>query len=514
MKFLTSFYSLLMLFALLLPCTSIAQNKSFAGVLKVSLKNMGPIIEKNEVKGYYTFYETDKLNRKTSAYLLQILDENLNVVSSKNITDSDDLRLLEGVYDGQSILLKFYNTKSKEAILRVYDKSAELKQNKTRKVESKWEIAQYNSAITEETKGVTVFGIANTGFVSYAMEDNKSIGYSMEFLPEDATQKSWTYKSNANSKDVETANFLAEGNGILLTHVGKRPSLLSQDATSYLLATDVKTGNKLFEKKLQSTKHDLVLLNGFTDETTGNIAVLGLYYEKDVKTMKAKSLGLFAQVLDKQGNLVSENYTSWAKDVSKFLPVNAKGKMDDTGYIFFHNIIKSKDEKIYAIGENFKRTVSATAALAVLGGSLTQMVIEDMFIFEFTPDFKLNNVKVFDKGKSNFQLPRGSEYYSVQLLAAYIKSVGGFDYTFTQPDNSKNVFSVGYVDYEKKKGEKNEWVFGAITCADSEFSADKISLQTEASELQVFVAKPGYVMISEYFSKAKKMDLRLEKINY
>lgn len=512
MKFLTLFYSLLMLFALLLPHTNIAQNKSFEGVLKVSLKNMGPIIEKNEVKGYYTFYETDKLNRKTSAYLLQILDENLNVVSSKNITDSDDLRLLEGVYDGQSILLKFYNTKSKEAILRVYDKSAELKQNKTRKVESKWEIAQYNSAITEETKGVTVFGISNTGFVSYAMEDNKKIGYSIEFLPEDATQKGWTYKSNANSNDVETASFLAEGNGVLLTHVGKKSSLLSLDATSYLLATDVKTGNKLFEKQVKSNKYDLLLLNGYNDEATGNIAVLGLYYEKDVKIMKAKSLGLFAQLIDKQGNVVSENYTSWAKDVSKFLPVSAKGKIEDAGYVFFHNMIKSKDGKIYAIGENFKRSLSAAGIL--LGGGMTQMVIEDMFIFEFSSDFKLTNVKVFDKGKSNFQLPRGAEYYSVQLLASYIKSVGGFDYTFTQPDNNKNVFSVGYVDYEKKKGEKNEWIFGAITCADSEFSTDKISLQTEASELQVFVAKPGYVMISEYFSKAKKMDLRLEKINY
>ncbi len=73
---------------------------------------------------------------------------------------------------------------------------------------------------------------------------------------------------------------------------------------------------------------------------------------------------------------------------------------------------------------------------------------------------------------------------------------------------------MGYVDYEKRKGEKNGLVFGAITYADKEYATDKISLETEASSLRVMPAKSGFILITEYFRKSQKLDMRLEKINY
>jgi hypothetical protein len=142
------------------------------------------------------------------------------------------------------------------------------------------------------------------------------------------------------------------------------------------------------------------------------------------------------------------------------------------------------------------------------------MVIEDLVFLEFTPQFKLNNVKIVDKSKTNVELPAGFDFAGPQITALYLKSLGYFDYSFSQQNPEETTFSVGYVDYEKRKGEKNGLVFGAITYADKEYATDKISLETEASSLRVIPAKAGFVMITEYFKKTRKLDMRLEKINY
>ena len=80
--------------------------------------------------------------------------------------------------------------------------------------------------------------------------------------------------------------------------------------------------------------------------------------------------------------------------------------------------------------------------------------------------------------------------------------------SFTQISADKSTFSVGYIDWDRKA---KDLVFGTITRADNEFATDKLSLKTEASSLSVFAAKPGYVLVSEYFRKKKKLDIRLEK---
>jgi len=46
------------------------------------------------------------------------------------------------------------------------------------------------------------------------------------------------------------------------------------------------------------------------------------------------------------------------------------------------------------------------------------------------------------------------------------------------------------------------------------FTVDKIDFDRKSTEFAVTRAKPGYVLIAEYFRKEKKFDMRLEKINY
>ena len=155
-------------------------------------------------------------------------------------------------------------------------------------------------------------------------------------------------------------------------------------------------------------------------------------------------------------------------------------------------------------------------AAKMLGGegSLVDISIRDMFIFKFSPDFELADVQVFAKTKSTFGLPQGAGVASAQLLARYLDYFGAFDYTFTQSRNDNSTFSIGYVDYERKKGEKNMLRFTALTYTDGEFVKDKIDMQTKNTRMWIEPAKPGHVLLYEYSRKLKTLDMRLEQINF
>ena len=116
-------------FALLILISSIgafAQKASFENALRVQLRNTGAIVDNNEVKGYYMFYMTDRVDKNTNSYLLRILDANLNEIGSQKIKDTKYLFLQEGAFNGNTIMLKFYEAKERKLVFRRYDNTAKL----------------------------------------------------------------------------------------------------------------------------------------------------------------------------------------------------------------------------------------------------------------------------------------------------------------------------------------------------------------------------------------------------
>jgi hypothetical protein len=497
--------------------TALGQKKSFENVLSVRLRNMRPIISKNEITGYFMFYKMDKVDRKTNAYLIRILDANLNEIASETLNEDKNVQLLEAAFNDEALMLKFMDASKKLVKLYIYDNSAKLKSSKTLPV-TKWDIQM--AAMTsnsEEIDNGTLQAGNGIGFFNYSMAENKKIGYQINFFDSNGGEK-WIYKSNPTAKELESADFLFNTKQLLFNIISKRPSLLSNDVMQYLQAIDISTGKQKFEKSLEDDKFTYQIFSGYENEASGNVAVFGLYYEKDAKMAKAKSLGLFSGLLDDNGNYISKKYIMWTKDVSKYLPINAKGKIEDIGYLYFHNIVTTADKKIYAISETYKKTVSGLGVAATIAGSrsanLSRMVVEDLIIFEFEPDFTLANVKVYDKSKTTIELPgRGVSLTNPQMLANLIKAWGGFDYSFTQMSSDKSGFIVGYTDVDKEEG-KRKLNFESIIHSDNKYSTDKLALETEATSMVVFPGKPGYIVLVEYFKKLKKLDFRLEKINY
>ena len=96
-------------------------------------------------------------------------------------------------------------------------------------------------------------------------------------------------------------------------------------------------------------------------------------------------------------------------------------------------------------------------------------------------------------------------------MGLYVNYLGGFDYVFTQKHRDSDVYSFVFNDYNR---ETKNWQIKSVTHADGEYATDDIDMKGSYSDFLVFQGKKGHVMIAEYDAKGKKLDLRLEKINF
>lgn len=514
----------------IVPIMVNAQQISMENIGKAGLRNSGPIIKNNEVQGYYFFYRLDEKSKKTRVYLLDIYDENLESIAKKRITGSKYLYLMESAFDGENVMFKFYDGKERRFSFRVYNQQAEFVTKKDRE----WD--KRNSTLTvvgdDVQSNSALFAIPNKGFVNYNTVKNKRVGYEIEYFNSTVGKRGWKYRSDAEVKEYRIARFLDATENMLVNmviHSAKRNSY-------YISAIDVATGKEKFKLLLNDDKYDVELMKATIDEEAGEILAFGEYYTKGVKTEKEVSIGLFAFTISLEGELLTKKRISWIDDVGKHIPVDEKGRVQSEdekgkGYIWFHKIIRTNDGKIFAIGEQFRKAVDGAgiamnvltaAANSAAGGNFAstdagvmKIVIEDLMIFQFDNDFNLEDVVTIDKGKENFNLPKGMGLMNTQRIASWIDLLGAFDYSFSQVRDEGANFSTIFVDYKKEKGEKGEFRMGAVSYQDGEIIETYMPLEKEKSEtFKIHPGKPGYIIITEYFRKEKRLSSRLEKINF
>ena len=491
-----------------------AQKQVLNDVLSAKTRGTGAIIQENTVTGYFSFYQLDKKDRKTRNYQLNIYDQNLAPLSSKKFSSQEDLEAIEAAYNGDLIVIKFFDDKSDNYVFKTYNQNAEQVASVTTSAKKEFNQFASFSGKDDEGESHTLTPVEGLGFVHFLVKlrgGSMSHTYNeITLIPNAKDKKGWTWTTNEQSDDFEWGDVLGSNGKVLLCLVNKRPKLMSTDVEDFILGIDIATGKKIFEYPLEDKKYAVSTLNAVADPN-GNFQLFGLYFDKDAKTAKARSLGLFGFSVDPTGKVLDRKYQSWAKDVSKFLKVNEKGKIEDVGYIYFHKFVKTADNKIFAIGEQYTTNTGATVGLTLLTGRMmTTANIEDMYVFEFTNSFDLKNVSVFDKSRSS------ETFYGVtmgRMLGLYLNHLEAYDYSFTQMSKDKSKFSIGYVDYDKTKGDKG-WYFGSINYSDNTFKKDKLRFDTKATWQYVYPGKPGYVMISEYFRKEKRLEFRMEKLNF
>ncbi|MEO0471082.1 MAG: DUF6770 family protein [Bacteroidota bacterium] len=512
---------------------AVAQTQTFSGIDRLNARSVGTIKENNTVVGYYSFYRLDKVAKGTFTFLLQVVDGELNNAFKTTITRSKFHFLQEVVYNGKAYAMLFYNTKTRELELTTFSKEGKEIASSTYEALTRKEVLLYQTqgflSVEEAGSNKSIFPVGDEGFVRMAFQrDSRKTGYTLEYFPNDLKKANrWKIGSKPDHPLHETAIVNSVSPSAVSLSVTRAKGAMSKVYSSFVQAIDLKERKVAYEIPL-STKdftHSVVL--GEYDETTGQTLVMGNYFRPEDKKMKSKNLGMFAWLVDSEGGVPIKKYYSWGKDIAKFLPVNQKGKMQDAGYIFMHQIVKADDGRMYVIGEEYKKEVSGAGValnlLAAAGGSASgaanfKIVLQDFVVFEIAPDFSLTDVQIFEKKKNNVLLPAGFGYLSVASLGRVVKLYNGFDYAYTEELSGENAFYFTYFSRAKQENSKGKMkvkpVFGVISNDGEEYQSDKVNIDTDAYLQFIRAGKPGFYTVWEYSKKTKTLKARLEQVNY
>lgn len=517
---------LLLLLLVIVSCEYVsAQTLSKTGVTSIRLRNSGAIIQNGHVKGYYQFYNVEKQDRKNNNYLLSVYDENLRRINETNITRPKTYVLVDGVFNGTAFGFLFYDTKQKSVEIISYDNTLKQQGSIIKPIKNTIAQAAFLTLLQgADPSQAYLVSVPDKGFLYYGLIEGKKYQYDIQFY-DNAMKLKWYNRASPDAMNYEIAMEAFQNDQYVGSLITKKKNVNTRDIESDLLVKNLSTGKTVFRKPLVTSKYSVSLADVYFDEAKNNFIVFGEYYDIDDKELKSQSKGFITLVLDATGKVITEKVNSWAKEISQATPVNDKGKFEGSNTnILFHDMIRTKDGQIFAVGEQYKKAASAAGiASNILAGaaggysraSNIQLNIYHMVIFEFNPDYSIKKVHLFEKDKNVVGLPGGMDFVSSKLLSYYAKSVGGFDYTFSQVASDKSTFVVSYINYDREKGEKGKNVLGSIVYTPEKvFTVDKLALNRKSSDFYVFRAKEGYVMVTEYFKKEKRLDSRLEKINY
>jgi len=517
-KSLTIVFSMILM---LVASTAMAQNYTLEDVGRNALRNSGTIVDGNVIKGYFYFYYSEKVSRKTANYQIVILDEDLKEKASETLTESKYTTLLEASYNGLTILFKFLDGKEKTVFYRTMDKNGKLSDKETREA-NKYEFMMYSANVSKNLKNVNVSSVSKDYFVDVYTFKEKKYTYKAVCL-DNSGREVWTYEG-PEEKGVNTGAYFAGNKDQVILLTGKSKSLMSKDYTFNLVSLTME-GELNYELELENSKYTLMPHNAFISDKNGDMTILGEYYDADDKSMKAESKGIFVKVVDKNGDNISDKYITWSRDIGSKVSSDDRREIDNYS-IYFHDIQMTKSGKIIAVGEQYRKQISASgvalkALAAATGGSSNasslEMKIGKMFVITLDDNYDVGSVEILDKRPRRVVLAQEYGLVNRHLLAKIMAAEGSFDYSFTQTNEDMTLVSIGYTDNEKEAGKLlKQSKFHLVNFSDGEEEPvkDKIDMETDATDLYVMPAKPGFLLIAEYYRKENKMELKLEPINF
>lgn len=511
----------------LISMISFGQIVTYSNIRQVRLKNAQAIIENKQVVGYYLFYFKDKANKKQNVYELSLLDVNLAPTHSIELIKSKNSGLLEVNYNGQVFCFSFLDMKERTIEYQIIDKSAKIVGSYIVDDISDSELARYAQMIQteEDTYSGGQISAHGKGFIRYGVERKGGYRYEIEMI-DNSAKKVWTTGLGATTKrSFETMQSFYCDDAMLITLVSSKEKSMSTESDNFLLFTNVDDGKEICRVSTEHEKGYLIPMGINYEDSKSAYFIYGEYYGRKGSNGQfdfENKLGFYTVIVDKTGKVIEEHFIDWKTDIAKLIPLNAKGRMEGNNSVFFHNIVRTADEKYFVIGEQYKKAANALGiAGKVVGGmsgmnsnvSTVKVELHDMIILEFDNSFKPIKVHHVEKDEARVPLPSGVGMLPVNYLGQYLKQNGAFDYSFTYVSEGSKTFNSTYVNYDKEKGEGKKYVIGNIVYKGGNIKIDRIPLTSKPTLFGIMPAKMGYIVIFEYFKKNKEFSVRLEKLD-
>ena len=512
---------------LLITSTVIGQTVKMDDGLLAEFQKSGVIKKHNEINGYYFFYKIKERNRKERIYYLDILDKDLETISKKKIIGSKSLSLINSAFNGQHFLFKYLDSKERKIHHKIYDKEGQLISIKTKDISKKTaKNYLHNSDEMYKTNFPELFAIPNHGFISYTLNKKSKKEYEVDFISSISESQDWMFSSNPNSSDHKEASLLTFSEKVVISLVEIKNSATSDLSKYKLIANDIQSGENIFRLNLNDDKYAIELTTGKLIPETNEVILLGEFYDTKLNSSKNTSLGLFTYKMNLSGEITDRKYHLWSESEKN---TSTENKKDKKMSIWFHDFIHANDGSIIAVGEKYKKAVDGAGVavnvldvfLGILLGyyagpseSMTKIVIEDMYLYKFSPEFELDTTIVIDKNRKDLQLAPGSGFLSTRSLGQYVSNIGGFDYAFTQLNEKGNDFEIIYMLEKFNQNRYEKTICGTLKYENGEITQQETPMEfySNSEIINMYPATDGYVLFTEYFYNEEKIDNRFLKL--
>lgn len=515
------------IFILMITSFSFAQQATVSNVLNLrTAKHSGVILQKNKLVGYYVFYLKEKVDKKNNAYEVELFDDNYNPTGTFEIIRPKNAVLVEMVYNEEVFMMHFYDRKAGYEFVTYDREGNQVGSSSVNKDDiSKYDISRIENNFATATENVTIIPNGKSGFVRSTYTKEKKIGYEVVAYDNNANEV-WSYNSNAESDLIEVADFNDNTAGIISLTVTKKKNLMTKEMRIFCLLLNATNGSLIKEFELGSEEEgQRTLLKSYVNEQKKTITIVGEFYKPKDDILKNKSEGLYLTELSLTGEVLEDRIFNWKGDIDQFAQsLDEDGKKDRPFYVFFHDVIIAKNGHTFMIGEQFIKQVSAGGvALKMIAGSNTnasmfEILIANMVVIELNEKKELVDFKIVPKKNTSIILPQGMGLVSTSVLGYYLKSLGSFDYSFTSNNVEKDVYDVVYIDANRKESKdsktKSDLMVGLLTIKGGKLIENRIPINCESKSWWIQPGKPGFISVSEYYRKDKKIEMRLEQLSY
>jgi hypothetical protein len=502
------------LIALLIGSNAFSQSKILENVIEVELQSAVEITNNKQIVGYAVFYKVDKM-KKSALYRLEILDENLKSIGNNEFEGSRDLLLKRAVYESNQIMLSFYDEDKRDGYKR-FVKIFDLKGKETGLVPydpEKVKKGMFGAAIAEQMESIYegIDNVEGKGFVCVYQSKAKTGGVDIQMIDNKGKLK-WEQSITADKGDRADLYLVSSTPNTIILFEIDRASVMSRDATVFLVGLSTENGKQLFKKPMDvnGLSFEPMLIKNGTDN---RLKIVSTMFDESSKFYTSKPIGFsIGEFNDVTGEIKVLKHFNYLNDLSSVLTMKNESKSEE-GYIKAHDICLMPDGSMVMVGEFFRKTVSAGgAAMKVLsrgGSSAAQATIEDMFLLRIDNSFKAKSLEKIEKDKERVPLP--TDGLPIGLMARLLTYGHSFGYMYTDEG----------MDGQKKtilaRGSFGEEKYGtvAITIDPKKgFTQKRFNLEKE-KKVSYFISrgKPGTVMVMKYNSKEKTISMNLEKVN-
>jgi len=501
-----------------------AQTETYQNILKYSTRSSGSIIKNNKVEGYYFFTPVEKLDRKNTAYTVNMLDNNLSKVASFELVRPKKVVLMEVVFNDDAFMFQFYDTKEKTLEFVSMDRSGKQLGSVILDDLPRAELFRIGLGLSNaDVENVSIWPLGNEGFVRNTYQKDKKLGYQIEAYDNNMKSK-WTHGTPEKSEFVEGADVLHSGEKYVTLSVIKKKSALTRKFDTYFVLLDAVTGKELIHTKMVDNVEGLLtVMSTYVDEAEDEILIVGEYFKPDDDVMKDESLGLYVRSIDRGGEDIKFKKFGWDTDLAKFkqtaVETGEKNADKSGNRLFVHKFVRSKSGHLVVVAEQFRKQVSALGVLAKsTGGSASALEVRigNMVVIEFTPEYEVKDYKIYEKRPTRINLGEGYGFANLQTIAYLCQTMGYFGYQFTLMDDETDTYDMIYSDRDTKdedNGKKSDIMLGVVSMKNGKVENQRIPINSDAKYVTYLAAKPGYILIQEYYKKEKRLTVRLEKIN-